>query len=138
VGSVACHLEHPQEVRVEGTAQLLQVHVEEAPVVRPAGCHHQVVYRCRQFSEESLQGSRIVGVEGRYAQRVKLAGGALQALGIPAGEDKPGPLRACSPGRFEPDAGATANHDDSLPKKFRFSLDGSGSAYHAHNSSHQR
>jgi hypothetical protein len=29
-------------------------------------------------------------------------------------------------GRFEPDAGATADHDDGLPKEFRSALDGRG------------
>ena len=43
--------------------------------------------------------NRIRGVEGRRAQRAELARGALQALGIPAGEDDVGSLRARSSGR---------------------------------------
>ena len=51
--------------RVEGAARLREVHVDEAPVVRPASCHHHVVDRGRQVTEEPLEGSRLRGVEGR-------------------------------------------------------------------------
>ena len=97
-----------------------------------------MVDRGRQVTEEPLEGSRIRGVEGRGAQRVELARGALEALGIPAGEDQLGPLSACSSGRFEPDAGATADHDDGLPEEFRFALDGRGGGCGAHDSSDQQ
>jgi hypothetical protein len=40
----------------------------------------------------------------------------------------------CSSGRFESDAGATAIHDDGLPKKFRFALDSKCRFYGAHDS----
>ena len=43
------------------------------------------------------------------------ARGALEALGIPAGEDHLCPLSACSPGRFETDSRAAADHNDGLP-----------------------
>jgi hypothetical protein len=46
----------------------------------------------------------------------------MEAFGIPAGEDEGGSLLARSPGRFEPDAGATADHDDGSPGKLRFAL----------------
>lgn len=114
---------------------LLEVQVEKAPVVRPAGCHHHVVDRGRQVTEEPFDGSGIRGVEGRGAQRFELVCGALKAFGIPAGEDQLGPLSACSPGRFEPDTGATADHDDGLPEEFRFALDGKGGGCGAHYSS---
>ena len=123
---VSSDLEHLQKVRVEVAARLLEVHVEKTPVVRPAGGHHHVVDRRRQAPEESLQCSRIVGVERRSAQRLELPGGELEAFGIAAGEDQARPLGACSPGRFEPDAGAAADHDDSLPEEFRFVPDGNG------------
>jgi hypothetical protein len=68
-----------------------------------------------QIAEEPLEGSRIRRVEGRGAHRVEFARGVLERFGIPAGEDQLGPLSACSPGCFESDAGATADHDDGLP-----------------------
>jgi hypothetical protein len=89
----------------------------------------------RQVTEESLEWSRIGGVEGRCAQRFELPGGLLKALGIPASEDQPGPLSACSSGRFQPYAGAAADYNDSLPKEFRFAPDGDGSCCGAHDSS---
>ena len=103
--------------------------------MRLASRHHHVVDRGRQVTEEPLEGSRIRGVEGCGAQRVELARGALEALGIPAGEDHLGPLSACSSGRFEPDAGAAADHDDGLPEEFWFAMNGKGSGCGAHNSS---
>ena len=104
--------------------------------MRPASRHHHVVYRGWQVAEEPLEGSRIRGVEGRGAQRLELARGALEALGIPAGEDHLGPLSACSPRRFEPYAGAAADHNDGLPEEFRFALHWSGGCG-AHDSSDQ-
>jgi len=103
--------------------------------VRLAGCDHHVVDRGRQVAEERLEGSRIRGVEGRSAQRGDLARGDLEPLGIAAGEDQLGPLSACSSGGFEPDAGATADHDDGLPEEFRFALDGRGVVCGAHHTS---
>ena len=76
--------------------------------------------------EEPLEGSRIRGVEGRGAQRAELGRGALQALGIPASEDYVRPFSAGSSGGLEPDAGATADHDDGLPEQFRFAMAGRG------------
>ena len=134
VGGIAGNLEYQQEVRVEGAARLREVHVDEAPVVRPASCHHHVVDRGRQVTEEPLERSRIRGVEGRGAQRVELARHALEALGVPAGEDELGSLSACPSGRFESDASATADHDDGLPAEFRFALDGIGGGCGAHDS----
>jgi hypothetical protein len=45
------------------------------------------------------------------------------------------PLSVCSSSHFESGAGATADHDDSLPKKFRFALDAKCRGYGAHDSS---
>jgi hypothetical protein len=42
-----------------------------------ASCDHQVIDRGRQVAEEPLEGSRIRSVEGRSAQRVEFARGAL-------------------------------------------------------------
>ena len=52
MGGAAGDLEHQQEVRVEGAACLLEVHVQEAPVVRLAGGHHHVVDGGLQVTEE--------------------------------------------------------------------------------------
>ena len=120
---VAGDLEHQQNVLIEGAARLREVQIDEAPVVRPASCYHHVVDRGRQVAEEPLEGGWVRGIEGRGAQRIELARGVLEALGIPAGEDHLGPLSACSPGRFEPDSGAAADHNDGLPEEFRFALD---------------
>jgi hypothetical protein len=116
VDGVAGDLEHQQEMLVEGAARPLEVHVEKTPIVRLACFHHYVVDRGRKVTEESLEWSRIGGVEGRYAQRFELAGGALKTLGIPAGEGQPGPLSACSSGRFEPNASAAANTTTVCPR----------------------
>ena len=90
--------------------------------MRPRARHHHVVDRGRQAPEEPFEGSIIGGVESRDAQRVELAGGALQRLAIPAGENYLGSLKARSPGGFESDAGAAADHHDGLREQFRFAL----------------
>src|SRR2546423_14841189 len=99
---------------VQSAARLREVQIDEAPVVRPASCDHHVVDLGRQVPEEPLERSRIRGVEGRGAQGVEFARGALQALRIPASEDHLGPLAACASGRLEPNARATADHDYGL------------------------
>jgi hypothetical protein len=124
LGAAAGDLERQQEVSVESVARLLEVHIEHTSVVRLAGRHHHVVNGGRQVTEELLEGSRVVGVEGRGAQRVELACGALETLRIPAGKDDLRPLGACSSCRFQPDAGASADHDDGLPEELRFALRG--------------
>ena len=55
-------------------------------------------------------------------ERAELARGALEALGIAAGEDDVGALGARAPGRLEPDAGAAADHDDGLAEQLRLAL----------------
>jgi len=134
-GGVVGNLEHQHQMRVEGAARLGEVHIEEAPVVWPACRDHDVVDRGRQATEEPLERNRIRGVEGRDALRVEFTRGPLEALGIPAGENHPGSLSAGSSGRFEPDAGGTADYDDGLAEQFRFVLDGRGGACGAHGSS---
>jgi hypothetical protein len=81
-------------VPVQGAAGLREVHVDEAPAVRSAIRDHRVIDRGGHVPEEPLDGSTIRDVEGRGAQRAELARGALQVLGIPAGEDRIGPLGA--------------------------------------------
>jgi hypothetical protein len=43
----------------------------------------------------------------------------LQAIRVARGEDQFGSLGAGTPGGLEPDAGATADHDDGLPGELR-------------------
>jgi len=64
---------------------------------------------------ELLPGVDIIGRAGKgwcSGHRVRAPRGALEALGIPAGEDHLCPLSACSPGRFETDSRAAADHND--------------------------
>ena len=96
-----------------------------------------MVDHSRQVREESLERSRIVGVECGSAERGEFACGALQSLGVSRGEDNAGSLRARPSRRFEPDAGAPADHDDGLPEQFRFAQHGRG-GWGAHDSSDQR
>lgn len=53
---------------------------------------------------------------------MEFARGVLQALGMSACEDQLRSFSAGTSGRFEPNAGATADHDDGLPEKLGFSL----------------
>jgi hypothetical protein len=119
-------LDHQQDVFIDGAARLLEVQIDETPVVRPASRYHHVVDHGRQVAEEPLEGCRISGIEGRGAQRIELARGAFKAPGISPGEDQPGPLSACCPCRFEPHTGAAADHHDGLPEKFRLAPTGRG------------
>src|SRR6266481_2558935 len=64
--------------------------------------------------------------------------GAWTYLAAWAGEDQLGPPSPCSSGRFEPDAGATADHADGLPEELRFALDGRNGGCGAHDSSGQQ
>ena len=86
---------HQQEMRIEGAARLLEIHIEKTSVMRLAGCHHHVVDPARQATEESLELK-----QDRWRRRPlcssasELAGCDLEALGVPAGEDQLGPLPA--------------------------------------------
>ena len=84
---IARDLEHQQGMPVEGEPRLFDVHVEKAPVMRPAGRYHYVVDRGRQVTEELFEGSSIGGVEGRCAQHFELARCAPQALRTAPGKD---------------------------------------------------
>ena len=59
-----------------------------------AGSDHNMVNRARQILKERLQGSGIVGIEGRGALGAKFARRLFQALGIASGEDGAGALGA--------------------------------------------
>jgi hypothetical protein len=71
-------------------------------------------------------------VEGRGTQGINLTGGVPEALGVTAREDHSGPFRARMTRRFESDAGATADHNDGLPRERRFTVGGRGDRYGAH------
>jgi hypothetical protein len=118
-------------VLADKIANLREVNIGEASVVRPAGCHHHVV-DCREVTEEPIESNRIRGVEGRGTQGINLTGSVLEALGIPAREDHLGPFCTCTTCRFESDASATADHNNGLPKELRFTVD--RRSYGAHRS----
>src|SRR5215472_12804498 len=134
VGRVARDVKCQQEVLADKVANLCEVHIGETSVVRPTGCHHHVV-DCREVPKEPIESNRIRGVEGRGTQGINLTGSVLEALGIPAREDHLGPFCMCTTCRFESDASATADHNNGLPKKLRFTVDGRGDSYGAHLSS---
>src|SRR5689334_7243406 len=116
-------------------ARLFEIELRQRRVVRTGAGDQHVVDRRGQLVEESPESFEVGGVEGRAAQRADFAGGTLEALRVPGGENYVRPLSACSSGRFEPDAGATADDDDGLPEEFRFALDGRDGGRGAHNSS---
>jgi hypothetical protein len=118
-------------------ARLSEVEFRQRRVVRTRARDQHVVDGCGQLVEKPREPFEVGGVKGR-AHRVELARGALEALGIPAGEDQVGALGACSPGRSEPDAGAAADHDDGLPEEFRSARDGRCGGCSAHDSSDQQ
>src|SRR5262245_11993583 len=131
VGRVACDRECLQEVLTDKIANLREVHIGEASVVRPTGCHHHVV-DCREVTEEPIESNRIRSVEGRSTQGINLIGSVLEALGIPARENHFGPFCTCTTCRFESDASATADHNNGLSQELRFTVDGRGDCYGAH------
>src|SRR5438552_1600203 len=71
VGRVARDVKRLQEVLADKIANLREVHIGEASVVRPTGCHHHVV-DCREVTEEPVESNRIRGVEGRGTQGINL------------------------------------------------------------------
>src|SRR5690242_1277240 len=115
-------------------ARFFDVEFRQGRVVRTGAGDQHVIDRRGQLVEEPPEPFEVGGVEGRAAQRSDFAGGTLEALRVPGGENYVRPLSACSSGRFEPDAGAATDHDDGLPEKFRFALDGRGGGWNAHDS----
>jgi len=86
----------------------------------------------RGGDSDRFESNRIGGVEGCGTQGINLTGSVLEALGIPARKDHLGPFCMCTTCRFESDAGAAADHKNGLPKELRFTVDGSGDSYDAH------
>jgi hypothetical protein len=90
------------------------------------------VVDCREVTEEPIESNRIGGVEGCGTQRINLTGSVLEAIGIPARKDHLGPFCMCTTCRLESDAGATADHNNGLPKELRFTVSGRGDRHGAH------
>ncbi len=84
-------------------AHLVEIHLQQRPVVRAAGGDHHVVDRFGQLGEEGPHGGRVGGVEGRGALRTDIARRLLQPVGIAAGEDDVGPLGSGPSSCLEPD-----------------------------------
>ena len=113
-------------------AHLGCVHLEQGPVGRAAGGDHHVVDRCRQILEEPLQRCRVGGVEGRRALCADLRCRLPEPVGVAAGDDHLGTLGPGAPGRLQPDAAASADHDHGLSGQFRPALPGAGSGWAGH------
>jgi len=131
VGRVARDVKWQQDVLADKIANLREVHIDEASVERPTGCQHHVV-DCREVTEEPIESNRIRGVEGRGTQGINLPGIVLEALVISAREDHLGPLCTCTTCRFVSLCQPYRRYNNGLPKKLRFTLDGTGDSYGAH------
>ena len=68
--------------------------------------------------KERLQGSGIVGIEGRGALGAKFARRLFEAFAIASGEDGAGALGAGTPSSFKPYPSAAADNNDGLAKQF--------------------
>ncbi len=119
------------------TAYLCEVHVGEAPVVRPASRHHHMVCGL-QAAKESFKRNRIRGIEGRSAQRIDVTCGALETLRISPGQNDLCSLLTRTSRCFKADASATSDHDDGLPEEFRFAVNIRGDSCSAHSFSDQK
>jgi hypothetical protein len=78
-----------------------------------------MVNRAREILKERLQGSNIVGIEGRRALGAEFARRLLEAFAIASGEHDAGALGAGTPSGFEAYASAAADDDDGLAEQFR-------------------
>jgi hypothetical protein len=114
-GGLARDAEDQHRSLCERAARIVEVQVGERRVVRATGRHHHVVDRPREIFEEGVEGTRIVGVECRAAQRAELVCRMLQPFGIAAGQDDVGSVGSCKPRRLQADPGAAADHNDGLP-----------------------
>jgi hypothetical protein len=96
-----------------------------------------MVDRCGQLPKELLEGTCVVGIEGRGSSRADFTPRLLEPVAIAAGKDDIGPLRAGAPSCREPDACTAADEDNGLSNQFRFALNGNGykTGFIAHDSS---
>src|SRR5215470_19105656 len=119
-------------------ACLVEVELRQRRVIRTRARNQQVVDRRTQLVEESPEAFEIESVEGRGAQRVELARGALERLGVSGSENDVCSLGARASGRFESDSGAAADDNNGLPEEFGAARDGRGGSCGAHDSSDQQ
>jgi hypothetical protein len=116
---VAANFEGEHEVLVEGMTRLRVVHLGQAPRVRAAGRHHDVVDQFGERLKEAAKRIRVGGIEGSTAHGAKLSGGVLEPASIAAGHNDIGALDAGSTPHFKPDAGGATDDDDCLRQQFR-------------------
>lgn len=95
-----------------------EIEVRQWRIVRTWSRYQYVIHR-RQIFEELLKDLEIGGIEGRGANGIEFGCSALKTLWIPTREDDVSPFGFCSSGRLKADTGASADQDNSLPKKFR-------------------
>jgi hypothetical protein len=88
------------------------------------------VDRAWQTPEERLQAGWIIGVEGCDLLGTNLARRLIKVAVVASGNDDAGAFRTGTPGGFQADARAAADHDDGLAKQFRFAVGGYGCATH--------
>ena len=119
MGGAACNVEREQQVLREPLSRVLRGHFERRAVVRSAGGDHNMVNRARQILKERLQGSGIVGIEGRGPLGTKFARRLFEAFGIASGEDGAGALGAGTPSSFKPYPSAAADNNDGLGEAVR-------------------
>ena len=108
----------------QGLAHVGDVHLEKRAVARATGGDEHVVDRCGDCFEKLLQGLRVVGIEGRGAQRADLRGRCVEPVRVSSGQNDFGAFDAGLAGGFKTDAGTAANDDDGLPGERRFALRG--------------
>ncbi len=118
MGGAAGNVEREQQVLRESLSRVLLRHFERRAVVRSAGGDHNMVNRARQILKERLQGSGIIGIEGRGALGAKFARRFFEAFAIASGEDGAGALGAGTPSSFKPYPSAAADNNDGLAKQF--------------------
>jgi hypothetical protein len=92
MGGAACNVERKQQVLSESLSRVLQGHFERREIAGSAGSDHNMVNRAWQILKERLQGSRIVGIEGRGALGAEFARRLFESVAIASGEDDAGAL----------------------------------------------
>ena len=135
VCGVTSDVQRQKQMGLHIPVRLFKIELGQRRVIGPWAGNQHVVDRSGQFVEELREAVKVGSIKGHSALRVEFARYLLKALGIPASEDQLGPLSACSSGRFQPNASAAADYNDSLPKEFRFAPDGNGGCCGAHDSS---
>jgi hypothetical protein len=99
---------------VEDRTRLVEVHLGDRRVDRPATADQDMVDRRGHIGEESAQPRGVAQIEGRGRRLELLAYGVEPPL-IPAGDHEPGVGRVRLAGRLQTDAGGAADDDDGAP-----------------------